>query len=311
MLTAKDKRAIDAYLHPAPKHPRPLLPPHLVGAMEARQVEEARRRREASGGPMMIQELRAQGLTYKTAEIVADIDAALERSEPYVLNRMGDGEAAWLMWARGRSVTTPSLAWSFEHYRIDPDNRKAVRKIVDGMVVCNALGVPWLEKWANMWNMLPLCVDAFAAWSCHLEAMPLTHQFVVRYMCLRGEFERWHGRRLIVVNEDAEEVAEALGATMNIVGAVAVGWNEIDEVVERCAKYDFEIALLGVGVRKFAIAHRLAELTGRVVLDVGHTLNQWADVNPANYAEEGNYQRLFMRDWAEAERIVKEAPEDV
>ncbi len=281
---------------------------------ELMRVLEARRREKtvlAEAYRMGVIDIRDTVKLINTAEVVAGIDEALEAGEPYVLNRIGDGEAGWLMWARGRSITTPSKAWSFEHYRIEPDDRDAVEKIVHGMVVCNALGIPWFEKWAMMWNMLPLCVDAFAAWACDLSAMPLTHQFVVRYMILRGEFERWHGRRLLVVNEDAEEVAAGLPKDMNIVGAVSVGWHEIDAVVERCARHDFEIALLGVGVRKFAIGHRLAELTGRVVLDVGHSLNTMASVNPTNYREHGNYQRLFERDWLEAKRIVEEMPDEI
>lgn len=241
---------------------------------------------------------------YKTADIVAQIDRALEDGRPYVLNRAADAEASFLAVWSGYTLTT-KLTKEFlsDWYRISLDNTEALKAIIDNLANCDALGIPTLEPWADMFNMTPGLIDAFRAWKYDLSKAPLTHHGVVRYMIIRGEFERWHGRRIVVLNEDAEPIAEGLKGKMNIVGAVALGRDEIDEAVERVAAHDFEIALIGVGMRKFAIAPRLAERTGCVVLDFGYTLNVLSGVHPAKM---GRNLGTYRRDWTMAERIVRE-----
>jgi len=253
---------------------------------------------------------------YKTAVIVAQIDRALETGEPYVLNRAADGEAAFITIAAGGSVTGHTKESLWDWYRISLDNSAAVKAIVGGITRCDALGVPTLEAWAGMWNMALGLVTAFRYWGHELSEMPLTHHAVAQYMIMRGEFERWHGRRMVVVNENASELAQRLVPIMNIVGAVDVGPDEIDGAVDRAAGYDFEIALLGVGVRKFAIAHRLAERTGRVVLDLGWTLNILSNIYPDHSTgrdkeEMTGAKGYVLRDWHEAARILREQPGDV
>ena len=246
---------------------------------------------------------------YRTADIVAQIDGALADHTPYVLNRAADGEASCLAEWAGYNLTTkltkPFLA---DWYRIGLDNTDARTAIINNLGNCDALGIPTLEPWADMFNMTPGLIDAFRAWNYDLSQAPLTHHGIIRFMIIRGEFERWHGRRIVVLNEEAEPIAEGLKPKMNVVGAVTLGRDEIDEAVERVAAYDFEIALIGVGVRKFAIAPRLAERTGCVVIDCGYTLNILSDVHPAKM---GRAQGTYQRDWAMSERIVRERGDEV
>lgn len=250
---------------------------------------------------------------HKTADIVADIDWALENGEPYVLTRMADAEAGFLMLAAGYSLTGVKKEVLWDWGRIGLNNTAAVKLIVAGLPECDAFAIPTLEPWAGMWNMVPTIIDAFHAWGYELSEMPLTHHSVVRYMILRGEFKRWHGRRMVIINEDAEAVAEGLKTDMNIVGAVTLGRDEISAAVDRAAEYDFEIALLGVGVRKYAIAHRLADRTGRVVLDVGYVLNILSHVHPPKVgwtkagAQKGNYKA----GWKVAEGLLKAHPNEI
>ena len=253
---------------------------------------------------------------YKTADIVAQIDRALDCGEPYVLNRAADGEAAFLTVAAGGSVTGHTRESLWDWYRISLDNSAAVKAIISGLTRCDALGIPTLEEWAGMWNMQLGLVTAFRYFGHDLSEMPLTHHAVVQWMLIRGEFERWRGRRMVVLNENASVLAQGLTPAMNIVGAVDVGPDEIDDAVDRATEYNFEIALLSVGVRKFAIAHRLAERTGRVVLDMGWTLNILSNIYPDHSTGRGQGEMTVakgyaLRDWGEAERILREQPKDV
>lgn len=247
---------------------------------------------------------------YKTADIVAQIDAALEGGESYVLNRIADGEANFLAFAKGKVLTKyrggKRSLWDW--YRLSIDNDDALEAIIKGLPICDALGIPTLEPWADMFNMTPGLIESFNLWGLNLAAAPLTHHAVVQFMILRGEFERWHDRRMVVVNEDAEAVAEGLKPSMNIVGAITIGRDEIDEVIGRIAKYDFEIALLGVGIRKFAIAHQVAGVMGAVVLDVGYTLNILSHVHPTKI---GTNRDTYVKDWHVAEKIVRERGNEV
>jgi len=73
------------------------------------------------------------------------------------------------------------------------------------------------------------------------------------------------------------------------VGAVGIGWYETDAVIDRAMEYDFDIALIGVGMRKMIIGPELARRSGKVVLDMGHMLNAFVlDVKPANRKVEPN-----------------------
>lgn len=250
---------------------------------------------------------------YKTTDIVAQIDRALSDGEPYVLNRMREAEAAFLILAAGLSVTGVKNEALWDWGRIDLKNTAAVRAIVAGLPECDALGIPTLEPEAGMWNMVPALIDAFHVWGYELSDMPITHHSIIRFMIIRGDFERWHGRRMIIVNEDAEAVAEGIGSKMNIVGTVTLGRNEISAVVDRAAEYDFEIALLGVGVRKYAIGDQLAERTGRVVLDFGYTLNILSGVHPPKlgWNKGGGPQGSYWTAWENAKQILRERPDEV
>ena len=253
---------------------------------------------------------------YKTADIVAQIDRALDRGEPYVLNRAADGEAIVLAMAAGIPIIGRTKEELWDWYRISLDNAAAVAGIVAGLRQCDAFGIPTLEPWADRWDMTPLLTKVFRAWGIDLSGMSLTHHAIIQFMLMRGEFQRWYGRRIVVVNEKAQELAEALRPRMNIVGVVGIQQDEIEEVVERALPYDFEIALLGVGVRKFAIAHQLAEQKGCVVLDMGWALNILADIYPDHSTGRGKKEMAeakgyALRDWAVAEWIMREQPEDV
>lgn len=259
----------------------------------------------------------------KTRDVAVGINDALLAGHPYVLTRMGDGEAAFLIWAGDESIITPTRDYIWQHYRISPDNTEAVVAILNGLPICDAFGIPTLEPWADMWNTRAGVIRAFAIWGYDLSAMPITHQFIARFLIIGGHFRDWLTYSFLVLNEDAEAISDALSngryaevaekydlGPVKIAGSVTLGWDEIDEAVERAVAHDFDIALVGAGVRKYALCHLLAARTNKIVLDVGHVLNSLTGIKPG--AISGNPKRtLFGRDWDVAEEIARERPDEI
>jgi len=145
-------------------------------------------------------------------------------------------------------------------------------------------------------------LGALRAWRIEPTDFDLADVYLMYYLIIKGYLWNWADSRILVINEDASEIAPLLCAgkyspmvakytvgapPMNIVGAVDLAAYEIDAAITRALRSKFELVLIGAGARKFPIGTELAQRTGAVVLDMGHGLNALVEgVKPGNRRED-------------------------
>lgn len=234
--------------------------------------------------------MRAETIELTSEQVLGRLKEAIERREPFSLIRIGDGE--------NRFLTQDSI-WTMEETMKDAWAVKAnKRKEEKGVTFPNlALRDRMVEaiKIADVVGLLRYGDQTIIA-PDHLKR-PLTDQ-LFRHFNLHPKFtcdalvcraliqlpEFWRllqGLRIVVVTRDARQVKKVLQANpyqLNVVGTIAFNhYEQMDDALQKFEqrKDDFDIALFACGVNAVALAPKVAELTGKIALDMGKALTRF------------------------------------
>ena len=247
-----------------------------------------------------------------TTETVRRIALALDERQPFSLVRMGDGEYRAMMAMKagrmpdGRGTCTGDVPGIGNTYTVE-DVASHYALFVAGLQKVDVLGLWfWRHSGDRMREAIMEEVDRLVG----MDERVVTDTFVSNYMMIGGQFwDLVEGRRVLIVNDHPAAIMEAFSARRyseqmrcfgidkhppwNIVGGVRVDcvekvardapdpteepeaeWRPVMQYVDEAAAYEFDIALVGFSWRSMIVCPMLAERTGKVVLDMGHTLNE-------------------------------------
>ena len=232
-----------------------------------------------------------------TGDVAAAISQALREPSPLAVMRYSGTSALMAEMLGMRGFMSPKL---WRHYRLDHQDFATMRRIVDAIERVDILGIHISGPRAI--QVQASVLGALRAWRIEPTDFDLADVYLMYYLIIKGYLWNWAESRILIINENASEIAPLLRAgkyspmvaqytvnapPMNVVGSVDLAEYEIDAAIERAATHNVDLVLIGAGARKFPIGTELAQRTGAVVLDMGHGLNALVEgVKPGNRRED-------------------------
>jgi len=224
--------------------------------------------------------LKARGLRLLgSAQISAQIDAAIRERRPYSFVRLGDGELLTLAQERVmpcREIRRVGAFLPRSGVRVpDPAARDELLQAVRD---ASLVGVPTSRRP----YFQPLLMKIAAVYGIDLTVMQLTTSTMNGAIYEQGYLMNiLQGRRIFVIGNAAAPLAAALQRLgVGIAGMIAPvhGMADVTRVVREAAAVDYDLAWVSAGVAAIPICTRLAAATSKPAIDFGSLANRLAAV---------------------------------
>jgi hypothetical protein len=240
-----------------------------------------------------------------TAEAAHRIRLALDERQAFAFVRLGDGEMRALHAMRDGIMPGAWIEADHRGSRSPEEAAHWLNACREGLCKADMLGLPFAIGGETY---LPPLVDELRM-LIDLDAKPVCDTCFPAFAMIGQQL--WpllKDQRILIMNDQPAAIMDAVRMggysaqclnygigtypAWNIVGTVrtdswpmlgdeqyetaepAPSWHQPAHYVEQAAAYDFDIALVGFGWRCMIACPMLAEMTGKVVVDMGHILRE-------------------------------------
>lgn len=216
-----------------------------------------------------------------TDDVLAMVERAINLQQAYSLARFGHGEIAEMSWD-----TNPHFSYLMEYYRDYAGITIPAREIKPMLI----------EAWktASTCGVLPSWEDKTGA----EKSLPVFKSIEIKPKSLCSAFINYEihekplfwsllkNQKVIIVGRRASQAVPIFTANgISVVGTVAL--NNIEDLEaayqDLIAKDEWDIAIISAGIPATILAPRLAGVTNKIALDVGHALDLIIDGSRFNF----------------------------
>ncbi len=206
-----------------------------------------------------------------TAEVYAELEAAVQAGTPCSVVRIGDGELMTL----SQDIVYPAEYTVHEapflpYAGVDPPDIAARDLLADAVRRATIVGVPLSRRK----HFQPLLYPAFRGHHLDVRSLRLTSS-TINYSLYQEHLLQplLQGKKLLLIGNSSPALAELLQAAgYTVAGIIAPvrGFADIERVMQEAWTVSFDLALVAAGIPAVVIACRIASELGKAALDFGH-----------------------------------------